>query len=319
VAGTAELIAVLVALDRPDEGRARGAAALADCERLQISIGAQEIVRALALAEAACGDFVAARARLAALIAEQRALGVAGLGIGATYEVGARIALWSGNPDEFEQYARLTAKEYRHGEGSALAVHYERLLSEARNAGITGSPQLADFMTTSPTTGMGKRSGQVAVVAKAMRMAESGVERAVAALRLLCDAKGARGGHLFLCTDGGLQLVASQGHGGPIDGLVAAARACLGAEVERTETTTMMLSSPPDADVVTATWTDPAGAPYRPVAIISELDGEAVYAGIALLAIGARTPDQTGVPQLIAALGQHLIDAGDARPLRSAQ
>jgi hypothetical protein len=319
VAATAELIAVLVALDRPDEGRARGAAALADCERLEIRVGAQEIVRALALAEAACGDFVAARARLAGLIAEQRALGVAGLGLGATYEVGARIALWSGDPAAFEQYARWTAKEYRHGEGSALAVHYERLLSEARSAGITGSAQLGDFMTTSPTTGMGKRSGQVAVVVKAMRMAESGAERAVAALRLLCDAKGAKGGHLFLCTEGGLQLVASQGHSGPVDGLVAAARACLGAEVERTETTTMMLSSPPDADVLTATWSDPAGAPYRPVAIISELDGEAVYAGIALLAIGARTPDQTGVPQLIAALGQHLIDAGDVRPLRSAQ
>lgn len=81
----------------------------------------------------------------------------------------------------------------------------------------------------------------------------------------------------------------------------------------------MMVSSHSDADVISGTWTDAAGQPYRPVAIISELDGEAVYAGIALLAIGARTPDQTGVPQLIAALGQHLIDAGDARPLRCAQ
>jgi hypothetical protein len=318
IAATAELIAVLVALGRAHEARARGLAALADCERFAIQVGAHEIVRALAIAEAACGDTAAGRARLASLIAEQRALGVAGLGLGATYEAGARMALWAGDEAAFDEYALLTAKEYRHGEGSALAVHYERLMSEARKAGVRPTAQLGDFAVTSTSTSMPRRADQAAAVERAMRGTDDAAERAQAALRLLCDAKGADGGHLYLWTAAGLELAATLGPRGAPPGLIAAARAYLEAEVERTETTTMLVTVKTEsAGAALSSFAAEEGVPYRPLPIITELEGEAVYGGIALLRAGTRVVDQTGLPQLVAALGQYLIDAGDVRPLRS--
>ena len=46
-----------------------------------------------------------------------------------------------------EEYGRLTANEYRHGEGSPLGARYERLMDEARSAGVHVLPQLTEFET----------------------------------------------------------------------------------------------------------------------------------------------------------------------------
>jgi hypothetical protein len=70
------------------------------------------------------------------LIAQQRALGVTGLHLGATYEARARIAIWDEDTAAIERYTQLTAEEYRHGSGSALGARYERLMSEARRASV---------------------------------------------------------------------------------------------------------------------------------------------------------------------------------------
>jgi hypothetical protein len=151
-----------------------------------------------------------------------------------------------------------------------------------------------------------------------MRGTDDAAERAQAALRLLCEAKGADGGHLYLWTAAGLELAASLGPRGAPVGLLAAARAYLEAEVERTETTTMLVTAKGEsAGAALSSFASDEGAPYRPLPIITELEGEPVYGGIALLRVSTRVVDQTGVPQLIVALGQFLIDAGDVRPLRS--
>jgi hypothetical protein len=134
----------LVALERVSEACAAGEAALTFCKELGVSVPSHWISRALALAEAKMGQFVNASGRLEAVIANQSALGISGLHLGATYEARARVAIWARDDRAIETYMQLTAREYRYGSGSALGARYERLREEARGAGATALPKLAN-------------------------------------------------------------------------------------------------------------------------------------------------------------------------------
>jgi hypothetical protein len=82
------------------------------------------------------------------LIADQRAIGITGLLLGASYEARARVAIWSGDQAGIARYLTLTATEYRHGHNSALGARYERLLREAHGAVQAQLPTLADFQSS---------------------------------------------------------------------------------------------------------------------------------------------------------------------------
>ena len=179
--------------------RAAGAAALQSCRELGIELGAADVERALALAEGRAGELDRAAARMRALIDAQLALGVTGLNLGTSYEARALIAIWAGNAEDVERYGRLAAKEYRHGRNSPLGMRYERLMQEARRAGIHALPELASLDADPLGTSMlgGTRATET-VVTEALSGAESRPARAAMALGLLCDAYGAGGGHLYL-------------------------------------------------------------------------------------------------------------------------
>ena len=59
----------------------------------------------------------------------------------------ARIAIWAGDQAAVERYGRLTAEQFRHGRGSTLGARYERLMEEARGAGVLVLPELSPFET----------------------------------------------------------------------------------------------------------------------------------------------------------------------------
>jgi tetratricopeptide (TPR) repeat protein len=130
------LIEVLTEQGRYAEAKAYGERALAACRERGIDLCAHIIQRPLALAEAKLGQYAQGCDRLDALIAQQRALGVTGLHLGATYEARARIAIWAGDGAGIERYTQLTAQEYRHGSGSALGARYEGLMGEVRRASV---------------------------------------------------------------------------------------------------------------------------------------------------------------------------------------
>jgi tetratricopeptide (TPR) repeat protein len=142
------LIETLTELDRCPEAVECGERALATCAELGTGIAALGISRSLALAEAKRGELAAAATRLETLIGQQRALGVEGLELGASYEARARVAIWAADPAGVQHFGQLTATEYRCGSGSPLAGRYNRLLREAeRNApGVLAS--LTDLLTT---------------------------------------------------------------------------------------------------------------------------------------------------------------------------
>ncbi len=141
-------MAVLLELGRSEEAKLRGEQALTVGRARDMRVALHPISRALALAEARLGDYPGAHARLAEVIAEQRELGVSGLNLGASYEACARIAIWAGDSAAVEEYGLLTAREYRHGLGSPLGVLYERLLDDARRAGMNELPQLSTLEAT---------------------------------------------------------------------------------------------------------------------------------------------------------------------------
>ncbi|MET0390694.1 MAG: AAA family ATPase, partial [Polyangiales bacterium] len=223
------LCEALLGLDRPAEARATGMHALAICDELQIRTYASDLQRVLALAEARLGEVSAAVARLERLIEAQQTLGVSGLRIGVTYEARAQVAIWSGDGAAFEEYARLTAREYRHGAGCPLGARYERLMREARRYGLRAAIALSDFATTQARS---EQASDLAAdtrdaVTLALGRPRGGPDHYLEALRLLCDVCGARQGHLYLRakdasdaqSKNALQRVASfGGHGAaPLD------------------------------------------------------------------------------------------------------
>jgi serine/threonine protein kinase len=127
VAGLTE---TLIALDRAEDAHALASAAYTQSQARNMTV--YEIVRALGLAEAKLGRYAQGAARLDALIAEQRGLGVTGLNIGSSCEARARAAIWAHDTPAFEHFSELTAQLYRYGRGSMLGVRYERLLEEAQ-------------------------------------------------------------------------------------------------------------------------------------------------------------------------------------------
>jgi hypothetical protein len=141
-------IETLVSLGRNEEARACGLQALELCDAHAVGLPSFVIRRALALAEAKLGDFAGASARLERVIEELKALDIQGLELGAAYEARARIAIWASDRESAEQYGRLTAQEYRYGNSSPLGARYERLMDEARTAGVTALPELGDVTTS---------------------------------------------------------------------------------------------------------------------------------------------------------------------------
>ena len=308
VAGHVE---TLVSLGRLDEARTEGKAALDRCRELGIGFMSHEISRALALAEAKLDDYPSAVARLEVLIAEQRRLGVTGLHLGASYEARARIAIWSEDEASFDEYAKLTAAEYRHGLGSALGARWERLMAEARRAATraargAGLPPAGAAMDVQTTV--------AEMVTKAFDGASSARARAEHALRLLCDDRKARVGYLYLAGDAGLSLAASLGSAAAPAGLSHYVQEFFDGEIaQRGDQTAALTNEQTSALVDRSSFRDGAGIDHRPLLMASLADGVSRYAGVAVLAKADGAERPLGGVALVDALSAHLIQAGDAR------
>jgi hypothetical protein len=268
------------------------------------------------LAESKLGDHQLAIERLQTVIDEQLALGVSGLQLGASYEARTRIAIWAGDRAAIDRYAHLTAEEYRHGVGSALAGRYQRLLDDAQLAGAETLPALSDFQSTALLTGpRGRRTSAQAQVAREMRSAATARERAACAVRLLCESQGAKAGHLYLCHDRGIRLAASHGIADLPEGLEAFMSEYFTRETKSDDTATELATDSASELSCAPTrsgFTDARGAFVRPILISCLVDGTARYAGVAAL-ITDNPEVVAGGAQLASAIGAHLIRIGDVR------
>ena len=301
-------------LGRDAEARKIASDALGLCRQLGIGVSSYEITRGLALAEARLGDHAGAWARLEQLIEAQTTLGATGLQIGACYETGARIAIWTKDDARLQHYARLTAIEYRYGHDSPLGGRYERLMEEARQAGIGELPELTDFMSTAIKTMDRELDFAVTNVLHTMTGATDRQERAQRALALLCKARNARVGHLYLCDGGGLALVASHGGPQPPAGLLEFLERYMHLEDEACEDATSIADETQAVSTV-ARWFDADGKTHVPWLLTARVAGSARQIGIASVAIDDSQDRQVNEHRLCSAIAGYLVDAGDIRDL----
>jgi hypothetical protein len=305
-------IEVLVELGRAQEARALGERALVRCHERGLEVSIHDIARPLALAEASLGAYAAASGRLDRVIAEQRELGITGLVLGASYEARARIAIWANDGAAVEEYAALTAREYRHGRGSPLGALYERLMDEARRGGVRVLPQLSEFESTMMlATKVGHRVGSRTSLTQTMRDARNADERAACALEIICEARGASGGYLYLIAGERLVLAASDAPAPPAEGLLEFVSRRVAEELEAEVATALVTETLAPTASATAMFIDPGGVPHLPVLLTCVVDGQALCAGVAVLIVAGPQKPQPGAAETVASVAALLMDACD--------
>jgi hypothetical protein len=310
VAAEAGLAETLLCLDRAQAARTAASAALEICEARQIGSHSYDLVRMLALAEAKLGDGRAAE-RLENMIAKQLELGVTGLRLGLSYEARAQIALWTGDSNAFEQYARLTAREYRHGAHCPLAARYERLVNEAGRRGFRANATLAEFESTVQHSDLLASDDVQRTVLRSVGGMRRAEQRADAALKLICDTKGCAAGHLYLMSSTSLVLSASHGGSAPPQELLGLAREYLAQEQSNADTLTVMATSNLLEDVAELSSVLLAGVRYEFVLLSCVVGAVGKVAGVAALVTGATRVRSSSQAQLFSALATRLLELSE--------
>jgi hypothetical protein len=310
-AGLAE---ALLAMQQVDEARSCAARAMSICEAHKVGSLAHAIARALAMAEAASGDFASANARIDRVLEEQTSTGASGIWLGLSFEARARVAIWSGAEEDYKHFADLAAKEYRHGANSPLGGRYERLLDEARRRGfqqlallaaMSGHRELQPFATASADS----RS----LVTRALSGATDTRDRCQRALRLLCEMCDVGVGHLFLVDNTTSRLTVSFGEVTPPPELSDLVDKYLTEQRDDDDAATAMVEEGHDI----SQWTSHAAA--KAVALDYELmllatdssQGEREIAGVAAIAIATAHSRTTKPHKLLAALAAQLLAKGE--------
>jgi hypothetical protein len=304
VAGRVLAVQLLSELGRDEDALALGLAELARCEARGMRQQARNLSLSIAGAAARLGRFDEAMNRAETVIAEQTRFGVVGLQLGQSYEVLARIAIAAKDGDAFLRFAARAFEQYRAGQSSVLGALYERLLDEARQAGLAG-----DTPGAAPRpTDLGLLT--VADLATAVAGCENPAERAERALCLLCDGDPPTRGHLLVCKLDGLKLVASNAPCSSVREIVSFATQCLEYESRTSNMETSALSSITLGDLPTG-WRDTEGIEYESVVLATTVADTLCVGGIALLAKRG-TSRACRLAPLANAIARTLIASGDA-------
>jgi hypothetical protein len=311
VAGQVE---TLVQLGRSERARTLGTHALERCRERGIEASAQELVCALALAEAKLGEFESAVARLHELIQRQLSIGATGLVLGASYEARARVAIWARDEDALAEYGRLTAQQYRRGAGSPLGARYEQLMDEAR---VTFPHRMSEFAEFDLASVGGTRSGHTSVaklVTQVLRQATTPEERATFALSLLCEDRGALGGHLYLVEEQGIALAATQTAAPAAPELAQLAQDWLTRELEESEQATQFAADLPALPISLHPGSSAvSNDTFEPVMLTCIRQGRLHYIGVALLLLECKPGRVRSDARLTTAIADQLFEAGDVR------
>jgi tetratricopeptide (TPR) repeat protein len=309
-------VEVLFELGRHEDARALAERALARCGEAGLVGVTHELKRLLALSEGKLGDLAGAAARLEALVETISEHTGPGLLLGASYESRARVAIWAGDRAAVERYAKLALHEYRRGRASALGARYELLMQEAGAAGVQPSlPGLESFASTHiATTALGRMRGSAdGTATSALKRCDDAVARAGVALQLLCDANAARGGHLYVMRESGLELAASLGAALPDEQLRPLLAAYWQRQLADPDLPTAYLpEGPVEPDPSDQLWTDSRGTQYRPLLIRCCVEDAIMHVGVAVLIANAGPDGRPTDVQVAATVASHLLAAGDA-------
>jgi len=309
IAAHAALGETLLALGHVEEARERLTAAVAICEKAGVQLVGYDLARSLALVEAKLGEYACANVRLSELVERQKALGVTGLKLGLSYESLAQVAIWSGDKAGFDEYAKLTAREYRHGAQCPLGARYESLINEALREGFTLDAAPNDDESATIVASRNQQRDVQSAVLAALSHTRQPEQRSKKALELVCGASGSERGHLYLVKPDRVMLAASHPAGDPPPELEQAVTTYLGNERERSEMLTTMATGaftdqgPDDCTVLLG------GTAYELVLLRHMRDDVEQVTAIAAVVSRGPTNRSPHRPQLLAAVAAQLTSA----------
>jgi len=138
-------------------------------------------------------------------------------------------------------------------------------------------------------------------------------------LQLLCSARGARGGYLYMRTPQGIALAASEGTGEPPDGLAEYLERYMLIEEGQCESATAIATEADLKSTMDLTrWHDGSGLLHRPLVLIAAVDGAPRQVAIASFVFDGEQPSMPQQAQLYAAIAAYLIEDVDAVVTRQA-
>jgi len=198
-------IRTLIALDRLTEAAEHARRDLAFCDANELPNFEMRYYSGLALAKA--GDCELGVRTVEEMLQRCEAYGQQGLAIGVGYEVRARIALLMRDQVTFEHYLERCTKTYEPTDNQALNARLDRLLEEARDAGVIARPTLtAKLDDKRPDAAESEYETIHSRIAECVDAADRGR----CALTLLLQGTLSSTGYLYLLdTERSLQLVAS--------------------------------------------------------------------------------------------------------------
>jgi hypothetical protein len=299
---------LLVELERPEQALAICTPALELCERLDMPYLARSLSCALALAEAALGRFDEARVRVQRVIEDLNKLCVTGLLLGRAYECEARVAIAQRDDAQFALAAERVAEQYHCRTHRLLGASYERLMDDARRAGLgVCEDATADSLRTH--------------IREALARCHGPAERAYGALELLCAGQPPTCGYLFLTTRSGLERVAQTAGLNAPGELTRFAELCFEAETQDALVTMtaadLTALAGNDNGTGASQWKAANGDSYRamPLRVHGRLGW--LVLGVALLneSVGCAAPE---LDRLVAVLTEELIGSGDFVATRAA-
>ena len=299
---------LLIERGEPTVALERALPALDQCEREHRRALARALSLAVAQAQTALGEFEAAGRRVAAVIEEQRSIGIAGLLLGLSYEHLARVAIACREVEDFLAAADVVAKEYRVADKSMLAVRYQSLLEDAQKAELAGSAKgRAVGARSSPRSRGGSRHISETLQEELAKLTTLGDTGALGehALGLLLSA-GGLDGWLFLQTPSGFRLCASSRAAEDELALTEYARAQMEMDLQVGTASVTVGEGTELADRTIAASRALADRFY-PVVLRASVDGKACVLGIALLVENGEGFDVGGLHEIASSLAADLL------------
>ncbi|MEY4582591.1 MAG: hypothetical protein RL701_7294, partial [Pseudomonadota bacterium] len=192
-------------------------------------------------------------------------------------------------------------------ESSMLGALYERLTEEARQANVD-NVTAGTFNSQAPDA---DAAASLLRVTTWFAGCDDREERALRALSLLCDGEPPSRGHLFLITQTGLTLVASNASQAHIAQLSQFANKRFVLETAETKTMTAIAPSPTDFQTYGSPWQDRDGTRYLATLLAAPFSDGSRVAGIAMLTDDG-SPRPKGFAKLVVTVTHALLEAGDA-------
>jgi tetratricopeptide (TPR) repeat protein len=293
---TGARVRTLLALGRPEDGRACAEAALTAAEQSQLGYVQNYVRMPLALALAALGRHAEAADSAQRAIASFEALGSTGLNLALAYETRARVAELAGDGPGVVRFSTLAAAQIPSG-GKSRFLNVERRF--ARAAGKGGADVVGDTMS------------QASQLSSMLQACGSGAERALCGLEALVRQSGAASGVLYVHDEEGLVCAARAGDFTPDAKLESLLHVYFEKEASDREET----QSSPDPAAAARTaceWTGPQGRRCVPVLLSHADELGWALTGLAVLVMDASvrfTYPSRGASEL----SRGLAKAGDAR------